>query len=636
MPESSMTELPQGLKEKIATDSLSAIATLVEEEDAMDLDEGDFASNENNFEKEKALLESKRIDLSSRYLRGSSPLEQLTLLTRLSLEAARILEDREKAASSRRADRAVAARDELLTPKAEDNESLDQDKPCTPSMRSRQRTQSPDLSSLPFLNREPLTPMSDLDAFHDNLVKHEACQPYLFADISYQLHLRSSREAELRQEYRKLYKPWKKTVRRLDKDKKREEDETVTLVEPVPAAVMPELSPTIATPVTLETRRSRGFTTHHDLQLVVQESLESERRAQAKREREALCAKPDMDKEAVLPALLTEEEQDARLFLDTSGLRDPDGAVVFYELEPPKDDFTPREHELLVQGFASYSKKWGKLAQALPGRSYKDCINHYYTTKWNKDYKQVTKDKRRGRMPKSRPRGPSSIQGRPKANALISNLGGARLEADEGEDLSLPLIAMTDSGRPKRAAAPTFGEKEPEESSAATKRTGKLDVGVDGTIEKPNRRPRGVIREKSIRKPRIVQTARQPSMSPEKVDSEMKASVPRMAAEMAARELEVATGLAQLHAGAAAPLDQRRVNSGGYNSEAYGVGDMTNDVSKLQPGQQNRIGPSSYWSVQEVTIFPTYLAHFGTDWQGIATQMGTKTQTMVKQTGCFI
>jgi serine/arginine repetitive matrix protein 2 len=43
-----------------------------------------------------------------------------------------------------------------------------------------------------------------------------------------------------------------------------------------------------------------------------------------------------------------------------------------------------------------------------------------------------------------------------------------------------------------------------------------------------------------------------------------------------------------------------------------------------------RPGPSSYWSVVEQGDFQKCVAYFGTDWVAIASYMGTKTQTMVK------
>lgn len=613
-------------KQMTEPEQVSAIATLVEQEDAMDLDEGDFAANEMNFEKEKTLLESRKVDLSTRYLRGSSPLEQLALLSRLSLECAQRLDERAIISLSRQADLDLPAPDELLTPKAEDAENVNIRDDSSSPIVSRRFTQSPAITSLPFLNRDPLTPISDLDAFQDNAAKHEGTKQLLITELHHQMDLNVGDSEDLRREYRELYRPWRRMVQTFDREKEREERDNVPVVESGPAVVVPEVSPTAITPAALESRRSRGFLTDHDLQLVMQESVELEREAQAKREREALRARPDLDKEAILPNLLTNAEQELRIFKDTSGLRDPRKAIDFYELEPLKDNFTPLEHELLVQNFKEFPKKWGKLAQTLPGRTYKECINHYYATKWSKEYKPP-KDKRRGRAAKTRPRG--GTQGRPKANALISNLGGnAQPEAYDGDETNQNLAAVTDSGRPRRAAAPTFGEKEMDEVAAPARRGGRAEMGLDGTSEKTGKRPRVMNKEKPARKPKVIQT-RQPTMSPEKVEQDVNASVSRMDAELAARELEVLNGLAQLHAGQIPSVEQRRVNSGGFNVDTYASNDLNPDDTRMLPGQQNKVGPSSYWSVQEVTIFPTYLAHFGTDWQAIATQMGTKTQTMV-------
>lgn len=41
---------------------------------------------------------------------------------------------------------------------------------------------------------------------------------------------------------------------------------------------------------------------------------------------------------------------------------------------------------------------------------------------------------------------------------------------------------------------------------------------------------------------------------------------------------------------------------------------------------------SSYWSLQEQSIFPALLRHFGTDWSEIATFMTNKTETQVRNT----
>lgn len=54
----------------------------------------------------------------------------------------------------------------------------------------------------------------------------------------------------------------------------------------------------------------------------------------------------------------------------------------------------------------------------------------------------------------------------------------------------------------------------------------------------------------------------------------------------------------------------------------------SDSASRTRP--YSRTGPSSYWSVADQNNFQRNVAHFGTDWAAIASHMGTKTQTMVK------
>lgn len=58
-----------------------------------------------------------------------------------------------------------------------------------------------------------------------------------------------------------------------------------------------------------------------------------------------------------------------------------------------------------------------------------------------------------------------------------------------------------------------------------------------------------------------------------------------------------------------------------------------NHKPEPQPSQPSRQVPtrvSSYWSVSERNDFPDLLKRFGSDWTGMATQLGTKTAAMVK------
>ena len=289
-----------------------------------------------------------------------------------------------------------------------------------------------------------------------------------------------------------------------------------------------------------EGRRGRATinATDYDIHTILQESVETAAAEAAARDQQSLAVRPDMSREAVIPALLTQEEIKVRIFADTSRRRPAEDALRFYALMPPKDNFSEEEHEALVERYHLFPKKFGTIAEALPGRNYKECINHYYTTKWQGEYKP--RDKRK--KGKAARRGPAV--GRNKTNALMSNL-----EEDRDEP------AITESGRPRRAAAPTFGEKEIEELAVPVilaPASKKAKVNGDSG-EKPKRQSRAPKIGGPGRKPRIQAqpsaSARQ-SASPEKQDLDLAGNMFAGAAEdMRTRELEVASGLAAMQAG---------------------------------------------------------------------------------------
>lgn len=606
--------------------SATAGAGLVEEDDQMDLDEGDFADNEAKFEKEKALLESKFVDLSSRHLRATSPLEHLALLFRVSVEDLPTQDD--KGLNSSEYQGLSVTREEVPVTKAEATEDITMTDSRTPPRTSPSPIRSPELHALPFLLHEPLTPISDLDVLQENLSRHEAQKDFLKIEILRRLQRRSSRDDELRKEYEDRYREWKKHVEQLNLQLEAEdEDKDPTSVPTTSQFLLPEMSPTILTAMG-ESRRQRG--TEYEYEQMLKLSEESARAEQTRREK--ALKMPDLDKEAVLPELMSDSEKRSRMFEDTSGLRKPEQAINFYELEPPKDNFTDPEHETLVQNFKDYPKKWGKLAQSLPGRTYQECINHYYATKWNQEYKPLRTRLR-----------PKNVKGKPKAgtsraNALISNLEGARQDMDEGEEFTVPVLAVTDSGRPKRAAAPTWGDKSADEQilSVVTpaRKGARPGPNHEAGVEKATRKPRTQAKDKAQRKPRNQPSVKVPSMSPEKINHDLPNQAMVIRAESKLPENEVPNGPITTQSA------YKQSSSSHIDGQQTHISDQINLLpdrdaqggQRMQSAQQSqRVTTSSYWSRQENDELPALLEHFGQDWSGIANHMGTKTMTMV---GC--
>jgi len=597
---------------------------LAEEDDPMDLDEGDFADNEAKFEKEKALLESKLIDLGSRYLRGTSPLQHLALLFRISVEDLPMQEEKEVTSPE------APPPEEAPTLKAEETEDTIMVDPRTPPRTSPSPIRSPELRSLPFLLHEPLTPISDLDVFQENSSTHESSKGFLKIEIIRRFQSWFSKDNELRKEYVDRYREWKKHVAQLDLQLQAEDgDRDRTSVETASQVSFPEMSQTILTAMG-EGRRQRG--TEYEYEQMLKLSEESARAEQARREK--ALKMPDLDKEAIIPELLSDSEMRNGMFEDTAGLRRPEYAIAFYELEPPKDNFTEQEHQTLVQNFKEYPKKWGKLAQGLQGRTYQECINHYYATKWNQEYKPP-KSKNRLKGVKGKPRAGTS-----RANALISNLGGPRPDMDEGDDFAVPVIAVTDSGRPRRAAAPTWGDKLADEQTISVvtpaRKATRSGLHHEASVEKAIRRPRAQTKEKAQRKPRNQPSMRVPSISPEKFNHDLPHQAMAVSPELRAPEIEVPNRPAAIQSGygqsSTSQVDSQKTYGSDQTNHPLPDRDALDGLRMQNSQQSQRVTTtSSYWSRQENDEFPALLEHFGQDWSGIANHMGTKTMTMV---GC--
>ncbi|KAI9725984.1 MAG: hypothetical protein M1828_002312 [Chrysothrix sp. TS-e1954] len=635
------TEIDKKQVKKPKLEETHESAAAVEDDDAVDIDEADIALNEEKFERDKAGLEARLTDLSSRHLRAATPLENLALLGRLALEDLSALFQQTKGPAQptmksqsvhKMEEESLAIETELLTPAVDTKEYVLVDRSSPPRI-TPSPVGSPELRGLPFLAKEPLSPFSDLEVFQTNIVHHNMVKDLLKVELTNQMHHRANEEDELRAEYIRLYRLWRSEVEKLDEEREREEHDTQINEDLNPVAVPTDVSP--AAPLSaLEPRRNRATFSEYDMARILEASLQTEREDQEKREKEELDARPNLDREAVVPEMLTESEQTACYFADESQHRDSEDAITLFELVPPADDFTKEEHETLVQNFREFPKKFGKLAQGLPGRTYKDCINHYYATKWGLEFKPP-RMKGKSKYARSKARAPG-LQGRPKANALISNLTDAKPDVYDGDETTVPLMAVTDSGRPRRAAAPIWPPKENEEQIATgispAKKATKAEISIETSVEKSAKKPRIQTKERAPRKPRNQTIIRQPSLSPTTTTQDYNSRI----TDVTADGERIPSGVIGIHQSQISNQYARQEHSqmpsqlpiAEYHMHPGSIAPV--EPSKATNPQTSRAGPSSYWSVQEVNSFPTLLQHFGTDWQSIANHMGTKSHTMVK------
>lgn len=505
------------------------------------------------------------------------------------------------------------------------------------------RMKTPPLEILKF---EPITPWYEDPQFQKEMEYHESFGAEVEKYILGKMVERDVRNEELRKEYAAHYERYLKFC-------ESDEPEAVRYRAKIAAnhkVASRAASLTPATEARPEGRRTTSrFATEHDIARVLQESKREAQERQEASER-AAKAKAASDKEAVLPDMLTIEEYRAQSLIDTSHFVPFERAPALLGILPPIDDFTEEECELFEKAFLDYPKQWGKIAEALPGRSYKHCIQHYYLTKHNLNLKEKLRKKEKGRR-----RNKGSGAGKPKSNALMANLERAD-ETDGGQD-------ATDGGngerrRPRRAAAPTWPIEQPSESEANTpaptpgRKAGsaKNNENPDGVPTK--RKGKGATREKGPKQPKNGQLlaaapsaaakVREDDKTPQPTPTVEKAPLPTRVIQEQTRFVPQWDGSVQhptvlpaqrVTMESMVPVKAHASPEKLYQHYDHDVlmdqhqhGTMIYDAQQDRRNQQQT---SSYWSVTEQNNFPLLLQHYGTHWQNIAKHMESKTHIMV-------
>jgi hypothetical protein len=409
------------------------------------------------------------------------------------------------------------------------------------------------------------------------------------------------------------------------------------------AAPPPSLTPAPGTKPEGQRRTGSRFATEHDFERVLRES-EQEARETKEREERAARAKTASAKEAIIPDMWWDEEERLKnIFLDRSHLVAFERSFARLEFGAPIDNFTEEECDIFEKLYLEFPKQWGKIAEALPQRDYKACIQHYYLVKHSSNIKEKLKKqpkKKKGRMPK----GP-----KPKSNALMADLGN-RDDAEDGQEAE-----NGERRRPRRAAAPTWSFEDTKgDSDVATpaptpgRKTAVTPKGENGNETAPTKKKAKVTREKGSKQSKNSQLL---AAAPVPTNRQGESPAPSISTPDwknhresggASRFPPQYDGASQLQPSFAPPYVPVDRPSTSMTANFDFIGQPVTGQDRLdsaQPvgfdspqNQRNIQQTSSYWSVPEQTDFPALLKHFGTDWHGIAKFMTSKTHIMVYTT----
>jgi hypothetical protein len=390
-----------------------------------------------------------------------------------------------------------------------------------------------------------------------------------------------------------------------------------------------------------EGRRTGRFATERDFERVLRES-EQEAREKKEQDERAARAKTASTKEAIIPDMCWDtEEWQVKIFKDKTHAVSFERSFAALEYGEPIDNFTEEEAATFERVFLESPKQFDKIAAALPNRDFKACIQHYYLVKHSLKLKEKSKEREKK---KNRRRGPAKGS-KPKANALTASLNVDDTEEGQENENS------GDRRRPRRAAAPVFPIDAPvSESDVAspaptpgrkTATTPKTDTGNEAGPRKkvkiaPQKMGKQAKNSQPIAAAPISAASRQAeSPAPPPVPADWKNRKEPAGTSRFPPQLD---GVSQGPAATfAPPFADRQGPSMGQSFEAmhqappYPTQERVDSTTPI--GFEDRrnipLQTSSYWSVPEQNDFPALLRHFGTDWQGIAKHMTSKTHIMV-------
>jgi hypothetical protein len=532
-------------------------------------------------------------------------------------------------------DEFAAASDRDLS-EAENVEALE-------SVRKQMRTPSP--SSLPRFNCKK---WDEDEEFLQTLKADPEVEARVKKDIQ-DTKERRAREQELaRQDWKQRYLEYRQWTDFSDdpaaKASREKFEKSRARAAAEAAAPRPSAMPSAGAKPEPQRRTGSRFATEHDIERVLRES-EQEAKETKEREERVARARTASAKEAKIPDMAWDEEEwEANEYIDKTHLVSFERSFAVLEYGEPIDNFTEEEARIFEESYLESPKQFSKIAEALPGRDYKACIQHYYLVKHPSSLKEKLK-----KQPKKR-RGRKAGGPKPKSNALMADLGVGREEAEDGQDGE-----NGERRRPRRAAAPVWPFETPaSESEVASpaptpgRKTAAAPKGDANGDAAPIKRKTKVPREKGTKQSKNNQLLAAAPVNPANRHAESP-TPPSVADWKNRRESGGPSRFPPQYDGAGSnqpsfappyvpaerPNPSQTVNFDSVqqpfpSQERLGSAPPTNFDSPQD--RRNIQQTSSYWSVPEQTDFPALLRHFGTDWHGIAKWMTTKTHIMVYRT----
>lgn len=487
-------------------------------------------------------------------------------------------------------------------------------------------------------------PDSVLIASDIELHNHELLSSFLEASFLERDARRTKHIIGLRRDYKSLDTEWQVHCTRLEKirDKQgRRPDSVIAPLTPAVNAAGMSLMPPPATPSLLApnarlNRRSAAAgpgvsdSVRSDAELADVVAMIFEREMQDPKLKAIRLG-------AVVPNMIVSPDEQIfeHLYSDTNRLiQDPEA---HYEVHKVLDNWTQDEVDIFCRRYAMYPKQFGKIASALPDKSFQDCVLFYYRNKGQRNFRAlVDKRSKDGKKKKARrvseAAGASADSGQQKkvSSSLLSNLKRSRADEEEEDDdddePQTPGTAL--AANEAAAAAASEGLNAQIEDSRRQALVGENDVGEAKSGQ--------VLADKSLggANRKLTRFLSPPSRASQTSEAGL---APLSDGGFAAVEaLGVLAGFStndNIAGPTASAKQKRRRPSVGDRALDHAFADE--NLPKSAGNKRSKVHSSSYWSVADKNEFMRLLAVHGKNYSAIATGIETKTAVQCKNVSPF-
>ncbi|EDO18545.1 hypothetical protein Kpol_2001p50 [Vanderwaltozyma polyspora DSM 70294] len=523
------------------------------------------------------------------------------------------------------------------------------------------------ISKQKYLLKNPITNINEYPFVKENvLIYHQALKPMLLQALSKTKRYTYVRKLELTKEYLNLKKEWDEECEELDnisnelrseelehkKMKEKEQQEKLQREK--------ELMEEQYKANSSSRRRNRAdFVDDTDMESVL------------------LQIDPDYkhhQNAAAIPAMTIDPlEKYSMKFQDVNNLVTDKDMWSARVLTEGIDNFTEREHELFIEAYLTYPKKFGKISAYIGNlRTPEECVLHYYRTKRKVDYKKLMMERNKKRkggtgIKKARKKKEKSTELETEDKSItdidttytqevedisaknppqpvqetkverveetkIEQIEETKIEQVKNKPIEKPLEQTTTNNE--------VSSMEQTEIEVQTNEIKEVSVTVDEIVEvpvpiepsketKPNESKE--IEQVSIQtaEPFVEPQAKETVMTQniiteEEVPEENIQSEDTLQNKRPLSETDIKE---ESNAVETDDQDSSLYNDYQYESSGLDINGVHNQRKRMKQSAEHK---SSYWSVKEANLFPELLKKHGSQWSLISDALGTKSTTMVR------